>query len=550
MSYFTIKRSFFLVPSTTMLKEFEKIDKFLEILEKSGVGKIIASVKLVDKNCKGRKGYNPYNLFATIIYSFAKFKASLRDIEDKCIFDIRVQYIMEGKIPDHSTIGNFINLYILPYQYEIFTIINKQIIKELNLTISTVYLDGTKLEANANKYKFVWKPKKYHENLDIKIRNLIKDIGYVVNDKENKLITSNDFYIILKDYAKKENIKISSLSKERGHRYTEQEKKYKEGYKYLLKLLEYEEKERICGKNRNSYYKTDYDATAMVLKEDYYSRSSHDFHAAYNVQVLVASGLIMIYGIFQDRADYYTLIPMNNLFFKYYGYYPINESADSGYGIYDNYSYLKKHNIENYVKFQSWSGESSGKRPQLFKIDKNNNVLCLNLNKGEIYKSSTHPKLKDSKFYIWYGCNECNYSYKCKALMKEENKKKDYRIKEISIDYEKFKEQARQNLLSPKGIEIRINRSIQVEGTFGQIKQNMNYNRFRRRGFQEVSCEFMLECLGANIRRLLYSFDENKFKKSYWKKPLTLQSESFKSVKQKKYLISRQPLICKIFIEN
>lgn len=534
MSYFTIKRSFFLVPSTTMLKEFEKIDKFLEILEKSGVGKIIASVKLVDKNCKGRKGYNPYNLFATIIYSFAKFKASLRDIEDKCIFDIRVQYIMEGKIPDHSTIGNFINLYILPYQYEIFTIINKQIIKELNLTISTVYLDGTKLEANANKYKFVWKPKKYHENLDIKIRNLIKDIGYVVNDKENKLITSNDFYIILKDYAKKENIKISSLSKERGHRYTEQEKKYKEGYKYLLKLLEYEEKERICGKNRNSYYKTDYDATAMVLKEDYYSRSSHDFHAAYNVQVLVASGLIMIYGIFQDRADYYTLIPMNNLFFKYYGYYLINESADSGYGIYDNYSYLKKHNIENYVKFQSWSGESSGKRPQLFKIDKNNNVLCLNLNKGEIYKSSTHPKLKDSKFYIWYGCNECNYSYKCKALMKEENKKKDYRIKEISIDYEKFKEQARQNLLSPKGIEIRINRSIQVEGTFGQIKQNMNYNRFRRRGFQEVSCEFMLECLGANIRRLLYSFDENKFKKSYWKKPLTLQSESFKSVKQKK----------------
>lgn len=534
MSYFTIKRSFFLVPSTTMLKEFEKIDKFLEILEKSGVGKIIASVKLVDKNCKGRKGYNPYNLFATIIYSFAKFKASLRDIEDKCIFDIRVQYIMEGKIPDHSTIGNFINLYILPYQYEIFTIINKQIIKELNLTISTVYLDGTKLEANANKYKFVWKPKKYHENLDIKIRNLIKDIGYVVNDKENKLITSNDFYIILKDYAKKENIKISSLSKERGHRYTEQEKKYKEGYKYLLKLLEYEEKERICGKNRNSYYKTDYDATAMVLKEDYYSRSSHDFHAAYNVQVLVASGLIMIYGIFQDRADYYTLIPMNNLFFKYYGYYPINESADSGYGIYDNYSYLKKHNIENYVKFQSWSGESSGKRPQLFKIDKNNNVLCLNLNKGEIYKSSTHPKLKDSKFYIWYGCNECNYSYKCKALMKEENKKKDYRIKEISIDYEKFKEQARQNLLSPKGIEIRINRSIQVEGTFGQIKQNMNYNRFRRRGFQEVSCEFMLECLGANIRRLLYSFNENKFKKSYWKKPLTLQSESFKSVKQKK----------------
>ena len=84
MSYFTIKRSFWVVPSVDVLKEYEKIDKLLETLEKSGVGKIINYVKLKDKKCKGRNGYNPYNLFATIIYCFAKFKGRLRDIEDKC----------------------------------------------------------------------------------------------------------------------------------------------------------------------------------------------------------------------------------------------------------------------------------------------------------------------------------------------------------------------------------------------------------------------------------------------------------------------------------
>lgn len=111
MEYFIIKRSLFIVPSKKCSVEFEKIDKFMNLLEKSDVGKIINSVKFKNKNCKGRNGYNPYNLFAAIIYCFAKFNATLRDIEDKFIFDLRTIYIMEGNIPDHSTIGDFINTY-------------------------------------------------------------------------------------------------------------------------------------------------------------------------------------------------------------------------------------------------------------------------------------------------------------------------------------------------------------------------------------------------------------------------------------------------------
>ena len=194
--------------------------------------------------------------------------------------------------------------------------ITRAIIEEFNLNISNEYLDGTKIEANANKYKFVWKPTTFHKRLDIKIRDLLHLMEVDIKDKS--LISSSKLNEILNKYTSKENINIDSIPSGRGKRLTKQQKNYKLAYQYLIKLLEYEEKVRICGENRNSYFKTDKDATAMVLKEDYYFKLSHDFHAGYNIQVMVSSGIITMYGVFQDRSDHYTFIPMNDLYYKYY----------------------------------------------------------------------------------------------------------------------------------------------------------------------------------------------------------------------------------------
>ena len=208
LEHFNIKRPLFIVPSKKCYGNFNEIDSFMNLLEKSGVGKIIEYVKSKDKKCKGRNGYNPYNLFATIVYCFSKFNATLRNIEDKCRHDLRAIYIMESNIPNYSTIGDFINTYIVPYQYEIFTCITKEIVKELNIDTSDAYIDGTKIEANANKYKFVWKPTKYHKKLDEKIKNLLNEIGYKYS---KELIKSYDFRDILKSYASKNNIDIDNI---------------------------------------------------------------------------------------------------------------------------------------------------------------------------------------------------------------------------------------------------------------------------------------------------------------------------------------------------
>lgn len=533
MSYFTTHNGFFLVPLDRYDEELKKIDFLLYILEKSKAGMIIKNMNFKNET-KGRNSHNPYNLFSLILFCFAFKKATLRDIEEMCKYDLRTMYLMDQETPSYKTISEFINKVVLPNTYELFAAVTSTIIDELGLDITDQYLDGTKFEANANKYKFVWKPTKFHEKLDAKIKGYLIKIDEKYASKE--LIKSHVLFEKINSFAKRNQVDIENIPTGKGKRKTKEQKLYTEGYNYLKKLLEYEEKEKICGEKRNSYYKTDHDATAMALKTDYYSGHGTNMHAAYNVQLMVSSGIVTFFGTFQDRTDYHTMIPLLNRYKKYYGNYPANLCADSGYGIYENYKFLKKKKIGNYVKMTSWNGESTGKRPQMYKLNENKDgFICLGGKEGEIipYDSKSHQRKKEGKLYKFSGCNSCDYAYKCKEKMKK--KDDDFKKVELIVGYEKLKEEARKNLLSRKGIEIRVNRSIQAEGAFGQVKQNMGYVRFRRRGLEKVNCEIMLVCLGRNVRKLFSLYEKNEIKSQYWTlSDETVIKESFPKLKPKK----------------
>ena len=347
MNNFTINRSLFQIPSAKCLKEYEKLDIFLYVLRMSGINNIIESVNNKQNKCKGRNCYNPYNMMATILYCFSEFKSSVRNLDKLCFTDLRVIYLMEQNEPSYATFCDFINDYIKPFSLEIFSMVTKTIIDLYSINIDNQYIDGSKFEANANKYKFVWDPKTYHKKLDLKIKNLINIMNYECNN--NEYITAEKFSVILNQYSNTKKISYYDIPSGKGKHLTKEQRIIKYGYDYLNKLVEYEEKERICGKSRNSFYKTDIDATAMVLKEDYYSKLSHDFHAAYNTQIMVSSGLITMYGLFQNRDDQNTLIPMLKRYHKSYGKYPNNLCGDSGYGTYTNYEFLNKNNIGNLI---------------------------------------------------------------------------------------------------------------------------------------------------------------------------------------------------------
>ena len=146
-------------------------------------------------------------------------------MEELCKYDWRVIYLMEQQTPNYSVIGKFINKYILPNQYIIFTMITKAIIIKFELDISNQYLDGTKIEANANKYKFVWKPTTFHKKLDEKIKRILLEMEFEITDKS--LIKSYQLYNLIREYASKENINIEAIPSGKGKRLTKEQKNYK-----------------------------------------------------------------------------------------------------------------------------------------------------------------------------------------------------------------------------------------------------------------------------------------------------------------------------------
>lgn len=538
MVFFTIFQQQLFSTAELSKGEKAKIDEFLQLLEISGVGEIIYQETEKDRSLGGRTSYNPYRLFASIIYAFSKHSGSLRKIEESLKFDLRFLYINNQETPSYVTLSKFLNNVVVKHFEIIFTLITFAIINKYHISTDDCFIDGTKIEANANKYKFVYKPTTFKINLFDKIRNLL--IQYFQLSEKKKTFISKEvaeYVSLMLEMIKKQNIDIDNIQVGKGHKKPKIVSDYFLLYSYLMKLLDYEEKEEICGPNRNSYYKTDHDATAMCLKEDYYSGLGSNTHAAYNLQIIVSKGIILSFYVSQERNDQYTLIPALDKFHELYGFYPKRLCADSGYGSLRNYQYVTDKNIENYVKFGDWSRVISGEKYDLYYFNENGDLICLNgkiaLKTKEYAGRRTH---KGKNLYVIESCLYCRFKRYCQAGLKEARK---YRIFDVNYDYFKIRKQVIKNLLSPKGIEMRVNRSSQVEGAFGVIKQDMDYERARRRGMENVSLEFMLICLGYNIRKL-FLLIEGKAKLDYWKVPDDLKAETIPPIDYEKILKKRK----------
>lgn len=211
MTYFTTGK-IFLIPSFDLeVKELEKIDRFMIFLENSNVGEVISRYVKNNSQKGGRPNCNYYHLFATILFGFAFDKYTLREIESACKFDLRYITIMEQTHVNFSTICKFINKVIVPNEKEIFALICTQIKKELRLEFEDAFIDGTKFEANANKYKFVWMPLTFHERLSIKAYEIIFKYNLLASHKMEKYIRSS---IIAKALSNLESQKDSLNLKE------------------------------------------------------------------------------------------------------------------------------------------------------------------------------------------------------------------------------------------------------------------------------------------------------------------------------------------------
>ena len=346
-------------------------------------------LKNVPEHITGRIRYNPTNMLKAILFGFmSNGYISLRELEDNCKVNLRYMYLMEHQTPSYRTFGYFIENILAPSVEELFRDINQKIFTEEHVDLNHLYIDGSKFEANANKYSWVWK--KATEKFRYKLYEKITVLFHAINEELAPFgikIETNTEYVpaylkeVIKRYSGIYEIDESKFVHGIGHRKTPQQRHYERLQEYTTKLEEYVERIAVCGPNRNSYSKTDHSATFMRIKKDY--MGNDQLLPAYNVQFGIADEYIAVADVNSYRSDMDCFIPLLEQFHETYGFYPKYPVADAGYGSYNNYIYCEQHGMEKYMKFPMFKKETTDAkyrdnpfRAVNFKIDADGLLRC------------------------------------------------------------------------------------------------------------------------------------------------------------------------------
>ena len=457
----------------------------------------------------GRKpAVEPKILFKVLTYAYSNNLYSTRKIEAACKRDINFMWLLEGNTaPDHSTIARFRKDYLADSVEDLFY----QLVLCLNemgeINFENIFVDGTKIEANANRYTFVWRKTvtKNEARMFENIQLVVKEINELnlTEFKVEKETILEDLYKI-QTYL---NIKKSEERAEFVHGSGKRKTKLQKFMEIIQDFFERQEKYDLCNKtfeDRNSYSKTDTDATFMHMKEDHMRNSQ--LKPGYNVQIGVEAEYVVGLGVFSNRNDLGTLIPFLSSLEENLKNRFRNVIADAGYESEENYKYLENHQQTYYIKPQTY--EKWKKRSFKNDISKRENMAYDSVkdeytchNGKQLKVTGTFSKKYASGYksevtqYQCEDCNNCTHKSKC-------TKAQGNRIMQVSKNFIEKRQISYENIISEKGIQLRMNRSIQVEGAFGVIKWDHNFNRFLTCGKNSVKNEFLLLCFGYNINKL------------------------------------------------
>lgn len=470
----------------------------------------------------GRPRCDAEKLLKVILFAFMENGyCSLREIEKLCNNDIRFMYLLdEMKAPTFATFGNFIRNELTANIEDIFNDINSYIFDKEKVDLNHTYIDGTKIEANANKYTWVWKKSC--------TRNRLKVFGYVselINEMNSQVLNNYGLKIEIRDeyaikyleeildkYAELTSLNPNTFVHGKGRRKTLYQRQYEKLINYIERLKTYARHIEICGDNRNSYSKTDHSASFMRIKSDH--MGNDQLLPAYNLQAAICDEYIAVIDVKQYASDMECFVPLMEKFDQTYGHYPKYPVADAGYGSYNNYIYCEEHGMEKYMKFTMFKKETTDKkyrnnpyRINNFKRDSDGFLICPN-GKRFIFKYNKHVyKNKYGRTEEIYECEDCTGCPYRKECCK---KKGGNRTARLNIELTSMHEEVIENLESIHGALLRMNRSIQSEGTFGVIKWDRSYKRLFRRGMENVNLELTLIACAFNLYK--YHNKHNRLK--------------------------------------
>jgi transposase len=509
----------------------------------------------------GTSSYHPKMLLKVLIYAYSQQIYSSRKIAKALRENIYFMWLSGTSHPDFHTINRFRGKVVKATITEIFAAVLSLLVEGGYVQLENYFVDGTKLEANASKYSFVWakNTKRYKEQVQAKVAALLETIEQI-NAAEDAEYGEGDLperggsqpldAAQLEAKINELNARLRQMpqgdspedSPDRGdapnsgesaneagpvpvrrepvpagkktgdkrkQRHKSKAQQLAKGIRqlaeeYLPRLQKYEAQEALLGE-RNSYAKTDPEATFMRMKDDHLQNGQ--LKAGYNIQMGTEAQFVVGFSVHQRPGDPGCLIPhLEETQPQRVGQQPKNVVADSAYGSEENYAYLEQAGMQAFVKYNTFYQETRSRRkPKPFAAESmpydeaQDAFTCPN---GQLLRYKTTWRYRSDNGYQSerriYECADCS---PC-PLKEQCTRAQGNRQLQVSFRLRAMRAQAKDLLLSEQGTALRKQRSIDVETVFGRFKQDWGFRRFLLRGLEKVKTEWGLLCIAHKFAKL------------------------------------------------
>lgn len=461
----------------------------------------------------GASIFHPKVMLKVLVYAYLSKIYSSRRIAKACREDVNFMWLAGSNKPDFRTVNHFRSGRLKAVIDEVFGSMLRLMIAGKLVRLESCFVDGTVMRADANQYSYVWKKnaQRYKKATEDRISDLLRHIDQINRQEEaeygerdlEELGNESTLDIAqIQEHVKGINERLRQKRNE-GQKLNDNEREVARSAselekKHLPKLAKYEEQLRQMP-DRGSYSKTDRDATFMRMKNG-------QILPAYNVIVATENQVIVNYSVHRTAGESQHLIPHLKKLRAHARHLPDSLTSDSAYGSQENYTFLDENNIGNYLKYGSFHQEIKPTKPKRrftredFTYDSTHDRFICPAQKPLSFKgTSTQPSYNGypitNRFYQADDCPNCPMKENC--IRGDSN-----RTLKISHQFDYYRAQARSNLLSEKGKQLRRQRSIDVETVFGDLKRNFGFRRFNLRGIEKVNVEFALLSLAHNFKKI------------------------------------------------
>lgn len=455
----------------------------------------------------GRPPYHPKMMLKILLYAYAKGIYSSRKIEEQLHENIHFMWLSDEKTPDFRTINRFRSERMKDVIYETFFSLVDLLKQEGLVKLEDYFLDGTKIEANANRYTFVWRKstEKYDQKLDEKYQKIVATIEQVSEEDQKAELEENQKKDAFPVTSEKITQTIQNLEKrlqDEPKNKTIKKVKRQLEKELLPRKIKYESHKETL-QERNSFSKTDKDATFMRMKDDHMKNGQ--LKPGYNVQIGTENQFITGFSLHQRAGDPGCLIPHFEILETYNREKPKRLIADSGYGSEENYAFCEGKKIKAYVKYNTFEKEQTkawtkqiGRVENMIYDEELDEWICAN-EKRLIFLQEKKQKTSNGytttkRTYRCTDCFGCPFQEVCA-------KGKETKSISVSVKNQKQRKEVRERLSTEEGEKLYSKRKTDVEPVFGHIKYNRLFQHFSLRGLSKNRMEWGLICVAHNLRK-------------------------------------------------